>query len=68
MSCELLLAHPDKSALEVFGQPDHMKLCSSLTLFALAAAQDSVFSQLLDQFFAGQQDSKTLQIIAQSNK
>ena len=60
---ELLLAHPDKSALEIFGQPDHMKLHSSLTLFALAAEQGSVFEQLLQQFFAGQQDEKTLQLL-----
>lgn len=67
---ELLLAHPDKTALEIFGTPDNLKLHSSLTLFAQAAGvgQESVFSELLVRFFAGQQDSKTLQIIAQSNK
>lgn len=65
---ELLLAHPDKTALEIFGTPDNLKLHSSLTLFALAAGQKSVFSELLVRFFAGQQDSKTLQMIAQSNK
>lgn len=65
---ELLLAHPDKTALDIFGTPDNLKLHSSLTLFALAAGQESVFSELLVQFFAGQHDSKTLQLIAQSNK
>lgn len=30
---ELLLLHPDKSALDIFGSPDNLKLHSSLTLF-----------------------------------
>lgn len=60
----LLLKHPDKTALEIFGTPDNLKLHSSLTLFALAAGQESVFSQLLAQFFAGQQDAKTLHIVS----
>lgn len=65
MECaDLLLLHPDKSALEIFGEPDNLKLHSSLTLFALAAEQGSVFEQLLQQFFSGHQDEKTLQIIA----
>lgn len=62
---ELLLAHPDKSALEIFGKPDNRKLHSSLTLFALVAEQGSVFERLLQQFFAGEQDEKTLQVLAQ---
>lgn len=64
----LLLNHPDKTALEIFGTPDNLKLHSSLTLFTLAAGQESVFSELLVQFFAGQQDEKTLQIISMQNK
>lgn len=65
---ELLLEHPDKSALEVFGQPDNLKLHSSLTLFALAAEQNSVFTQLLQQFFFGESDQATLDILAEQNK
>lgn len=62
---ELLLAHPDKSAFEIFGKPDNRKLHSSLTLFALVAEQGSVFERLLQQFFAGEQDERTLQVLAQ---
>lgn len=64
----LLLKHPDKTALEIFGKPDNLKLHSSLTLFALAAEKGSVFQRLLQQFFAVQQDEKTLQIISMQNK
>lgn len=65
---ELLLAHPDKSALEVFGKPDNLKLHSSLTLFAIASEQNSVFTQLLQQFFFGESDQATLDILAEQNK
>lgn len=65
---ELLLQHPDKSALEIFGQPDNLKLHSSLTLFALATEQNSVFTQLLQQFFSGEFDQATLDILAEQNK
>lgn len=64
---EHLLAHADKSALEIFGKPDNLKLHSSLTLFALAAEQDSVFAQLLQQFFSGESDQATLDILARQN-
>ncbi len=62
---ELLLTHPDKSALDIFGEADAVKLHASLTLFALAAEEDSIFTQLLEQFFAGQYDERTLQVLAQ---
>ena len=64
---EHLLAHADKSALEIFGKPDNLKLHSSLTLFALAAEQNSVFAQLLQQFFFGESDQATLDILARQN-
>ena len=60
---KLLLKHPNKSALEIFGTPDNLKLHSSLTLFALADDKDSVFEQLLQQFFAGKPDVKTIDVL-----
>lgn len=62
---ELLLQHSDKSALEIFGTPDNLKLHSSLTLFSLAANKGSVFEQLLHQFFLGKRDTKTMSILGQ---
>ncbi|MFM8393430.1 MAG: DUF1810 domain-containing protein, partial [Acidobacteriota bacterium] len=43
-----LLSLPSTSALEIFGDPDHLKLHSSLTLFATISPVRSVFSELLD--------------------
>lgn len=65
---ELLLQQPDKSALEIFGTPDNLKLHSSLTLFALATDKGSIFNQLLNQFFSGKYDSNTVTILEQQNK
>jgi len=62
---ELLLLHPNKSALEIFGTPDNLKLESSLTLFALAAGNDSIFEQLLQQFCSGHHDINTIKILEQ---
>jgi uncharacterized protein (DUF1810 family) len=64
---ELLLSHPDKSALNIFGSPDNLKLQSSLTLFAFAAGNKCVFEQLLYQFFAGSYDINTIEMLKQIN-
>lgn len=62
---ELLLLHPDKSALDIFGSPDNLKLHSSLTLFNFASSfkKDCVFEQLLHQFFAGDYDINTIRML-----
>ena len=59
-----LLTHPDKSAHAIMGSPDDLKLHSSLTLFnAVAAADDLVWRDALNQFFAGQLDDATLRLL-----
>lgn len=59
-----LLALPTNDALAVFGSPDNMKLKSSMTLFALCAKDDNaVFQKVLDKFFGGKQDQRTLRIL-----
>lgn len=64
---ELLLLHPNKSALDIFGSPDNLKLQSSLTLFAFAAGNKCIFEQLLYQFFAGSYDISTINMLRQIN-
>ena len=66
MECaELLLLHPDKSALDIFGSPDNLKLQSSLTLFAFAAGKKCVFEELLYQFYQGDYDMNTIEMLKQ---
>ena len=60
---EILLQQHDRSARDIFGPVDEMKLRSSLTLFARFAEHDSVFARLLTKYFEGVPDSKTLQLL-----
>jgi uncharacterized protein (DUF1810 family) len=52
-----------RSASEIFGSPDDTKLKSCATLFAGVSPPDSVFARLLDKYFKGERDGKTLQIL-----
>ncbi|MGB4399128.1 MAG: DUF1810 domain-containing protein [Daejeonella sp.] len=58
-----LLAHRDKTAHEIFGSPDDMKLKSCMTLFSLVPGADSVFEEVLNQFYEGEKDPKTLALL-----
>ena len=62
-----LLAHRGRSAGEIMGSPDDLKLRSSATLFA-AVSDEPVFRALLDQFFSGQPDPETLRLIQDSER
>lgn len=59
----LLELHIGKSAHEIFGTPDYLKLHSSLTLFALASEPNSIFHRLLKQFFGGRLDESTVEML-----
>lgn len=59
-----LLELESNDAFVVMGAPDNMKLQSSMTLFALAKPECSVFQSVLDKFFNGERDQKTLEILA----
>ena len=52
-----------RSAREIFGGPDDMKLRSSLTLFARAAPGGTLFRRALDLYFDGEPDPRTLEIL-----
>jgi len=63
---EAALAVEGRSAHEIFGSPDDMKLRSCATLFARAASEGSVFSRLLDKFFDGKPDVRTLELLGEA--
>jgi uncharacterized protein (DUF1810 family) len=54
-----LLGVSGKSADEILGGTDAVKLCSSMTLFALAAPEEPLFGQVLDRYYAGSTDQET---------
>ncbi|WP_324676923.1 DUF1810 domain-containing protein [Hymenobacter sp. GOD-10R] len=58
-----LLKQPGNDAYRIFGSPDDMKLKSSMTLFAALPDTNPVFQQVLDKFYGGAKDSKTLQLL-----
>jgi uncharacterized protein (DUF1810 family) len=58
---ELVAAIEGRSAAQVFGYPDDVKLRSSMTLFARAAPDTPVFAEVLDRFFDGEPDPGTLE-------
>ncbi len=60
---EAALGVPGRTAFEIFGSPDDMKLRSCATLFARVSPPGSVFERLLDRFFQGQPDGKTIQLL-----
>jgi len=62
------LAVEGRCATEIFGSPDDLKLRSCATLFAQVALAGSVFEQLLDKFFGGDRDERTLRLIDQANE
>lgn len=55
-----------RSAGQIFGSPDDLKLCSSMTLFARAAEDNQDFIAVLEKYYDGRQDRLTLQRLAAS--
>jgi len=52
-----------RSLREIFGTPDDMKFKSSMTLFAHAVPENSVFIEALNQYCGGKFDSLTLDLL-----
>jgi uncharacterized protein (DUF1810 family) len=62
IECASILTHvPDRTAEQIFGEIDAMKLRSSITLFLHAAPGEPAFRQVLDQYFNGVPDPATEQ-------
>jgi uncharacterized protein (DUF1810 family) len=60
----MLLEIEGKSAHDIFGSPDDLKLRSCATLFAQVAPNDSSFRHVLATFFANTGDAETLRLLA----
>jgi uncharacterized protein (DUF1810 family) len=57
----LVLAHAPRSAHAIFGSPDDRKFHSAMTLFAHAAPDETLYRRALAEFFAGREDTATLE-------
>jgi len=60
---EALLEIEGKTANQIFGSPDDMKLKSSITLFGALKNTNPIFQSVLDKYFNGTNDLRTLQLI-----
>lgn len=65
---EALLAQDGKTALEIFGKPDQRKLRSCMTLFSRIPNADPVFLKVLEKYYHGQMDDKTIAILEPQNQ
>ena len=60
---EAILSIENRSARQIMGSPDDLKLRSSATLFARVSPAGSVFERILDMYYEGEPDPKTLGIL-----
>jgi uncharacterized protein (DUF1810 family) len=60
---EAVLRVEGRSATEIFGSPDDLKLRSCATLFACVLPPGSVFDRLLGKYYQSERDDKTLQLL-----
>jgi uncharacterized protein (DUF1810 family) len=64
LECAEAVLHVEgRSAFEIFGSPDDLKLRSCATLFAYVSPAGSVFDRLLDKYYHGERDGKTLRLL-----
>ena len=60
--CARLVAQIDgRSADDVFGWPDNLKVRSSMTLFARATDDNTDFVAVLEKFYGGEEDPVTVE-------
>ncbi len=64
---EAILSVDGKSAREILGSPDDLKLRSCATLFAHVSPPGSVFEHILEKFYAGERDAATLRLLASTS-
>lgn len=62
---DALLGLEGRSAEQIMGNPDFLKLQSAMTLFAEFLPSGSRFEQLLDKYYGGRKDPKTLSFLFQ---
>ncbi len=64
--CNALLSLDTNDPYKVMGPPDDKKLCSSMTLFLEANPDNEVFKAVLDKYYGGRKDSKTLKLLGRN--
>jgi uncharacterized protein (DUF1810 family) len=60
---DAVLGVEGRSAAEIFGFPDDLKLRSCVTLFKCVSPPGSVFDRILQKYFSGEPDAATLRLL-----
>ena len=60
---EAVLQVEGRSATEILGSPDDLKLRSCATLFACVSSEGSVFERVLDKYYQRERDESTLRLL-----
>ena len=59
----LVLAVDGRTALQIFGTPDELKFCSSMTLFSEVVPDERSFAVALEKYCGGIPDRRTLELL-----
>ena len=57
-----------RSVTEIFGSPDDLKLRSCATLFECASPTTDVFDRLLEKYYRGSRDNRTLRLLGMDSE
>jgi len=61
--CRAIISVEGRSASQIFGDPDDLKLRSSMTLFSHVPNAPGEFAQVLERYFGGIEDQKTMDLL-----
>ena len=61
--CGIVNGIEGRTAYQIFGSPDDMKLRSSATLFAHATEENAEFVEIIRKYFGGEWDQRTVELI-----
>jgi len=67
-STKALLGVHGRSANQIMGSPDDLKLRSSMTLFAYVSQPGSSFEQVLAKFYSGDKDQRTVDFLRRNGR
>lgn len=62
--CQELIKLKSNDIVDIMGYPDNLKLCSSMTLFNFVSPDEEIFKKVLDKYYDGKLDTKTLEILS----
>ena len=64
MKCfQFKLEVEEKTAIEILGYVDAMKVKSSMTLFHLANPEEKTYIEVLNKYYQGEKEEKTIQLL-----